>query len=299
VARVNIYNNLVTLWDTTSTGGAGHTDLIIFSPGVDIPNGGVAGVPHDIVVQHNTVIPFNNQSCFGGVYFSVANVPPTNHAPPWSQSITNNIWIQDNVLCKQTTGDWGLTGMTALTDYMGSPSASPNDITQRFYGNLMYGQGGTLYTWPANNTASNTVFTYNADSTLNTPSLTTTYGPPTPPHQTGWLGVSGPVTLLSISVTPISPTIGVGGTVQLTATGNYSNGSTANLTSTATWASSSTANATVAAGLVTGVAAGATVISASQSGVTGTDPVTVVTMGSGPTVIHGQFTAQGNSVIKK
>jgi len=77
----------------------------------------------------------------------------------------------------------------------------------------------------------------------------------------------------SISVSPSSATVGVGQTVQLTATI-----SPASTTTTINWTSSNNAVAGVStSGLVTGVAAGSATISASGSGVTGTASVTVTT----------------------
>jgi len=66
-------------------------------------------------------------------------------------------------------------------------------------------------------------------------------------------------TLKSIAVTPASGSIIVGKTVQLTATGTYSDGSTQNLTSSVAWTSSSSAVASVSStGLATGLSAGST-----------------------------------------
>ncbi|HEY2677549.1 MAG TPA: Ig-like domain-containing protein [Steroidobacteraceae bacterium] len=59
------------------------------------------------------------------------------------------------------------------------------------------------------------------------------------------------IALVSINVTPPSPQIAAGGSAQLTATGNYTDGSTPNVTPTAAWASSAPGVATVSAGLVT------------------------------------------------
>ena len=65
--------------------------------------------------------------------------------------------------------------------------------------------------------------------------------------------VTAPV-LQSITVTPANPTFPKGTTLQLTATGTYSNNSTQNLTSQVTWSSS---NANVTFGATAGLAAGA------------------------------------------
>jgi len=64
-------------------------------------------------------------------------------------------------------------------------------------------------------------------------------------------------TLVSISITPGSTALTVGGTQQLTAAANYSDGSTANINSFVTWTSSNSTIATVnSTGLVGAAAAG-------------------------------------------
>jgi len=86
------------------------------------------------------------------------------------------------------------------------------------------------------------------------------------------------VTLSSISVAPASgasTSVVAGLTLQLKATGSYSDGTTKDLSSSVTWSSSDDHTATVVAGLVTGVAAGAVTISAKSDSVTGTDALTV------------------------
>jgi hypothetical protein len=155
--RVYIANNLVTLWDITAQGGStsSHTGLIVFSPGIDRPNGGVPGIPHDVVVQHNTVVPYGNQTCWASVYFSVMGT----WKPPFPQSATNNMWIIDNVLCRQPQGQWGLQGMPGLTQYMGVPSTPPFDMAQRFRGNVMYVlPGDKVQSFPPHNLSTSKAF---------------------------------------------------------------------------------------------------------------------------------------------
>ena len=89
--------------------------------------------------------------------------------------------------------------------------------------------------------------------------------------------------LVSIDVTPASPSIALGTTQQFTATGTYSDGSTQDLTSTATWSSSNTSQATIsnavgAQGLATGVAAGSTTVTATDAGtaISGSTTLTVL-----------------------
>jgi 6-phosphogluconolactonase len=83
-------------------------------------------------------------------------------------------------------------------------------------------------------------------------------------------------TLSSIAITPATPSIALGTTTQLTATGTYSDGTKKDLSSQVTWASATTTVATVStAGLATSVAVGTSAITAMLGGVTGNDTLTV------------------------
>ena len=81
--------------------------------------------------------------------------------------------------------------------------------------------------------------------------------------------------LNSITVSPSSSSVGVKGTKQFSATGNYSDGSTKDLTATAAWSTSNSSDATVetagqaSPGLATGVSSGSVMISATFSNVAG------------------------------
>jgi uncharacterized protein YjdB len=97
---------------------------------------------------------------------------------------------------------------------------------------------------------------------------------------------TGGQTAASVTVTPASPSIAAGATVQLTATVKAADGST--ITRPVTWSTSAPAVATVStSGLVTGVAAGTATITATSDGQTGTATVTVTqsTPPSGATLV--------------
>jgi outer membrane protein assembly factor BamB len=85
------------------------------------------------------------------------------------------------------------------------------------------------------------------------------------------------VTLTSIAVTPAGPTaVAVGGTLQLTATGRYSDSTTSDLTTQVMWTSSDTTKVSVnATGAVTGVAYGSATVTASLGGISGSATVNV------------------------
>ncbi|MEI9952379.1 MAG: Ig-like domain-containing protein [Pseudomonadota bacterium] len=87
-------------------------------------------------------------------------------------------------------------------------------------------------------------------------------------------------TLVSIAVTPATPSVAKGLTQQFTAVGSYTDTSTQNLTATVTWASSDATKATISnttgsRGLASAVEVGAATISATFSGVSGSTTLTV------------------------
>jgi len=118
-----------------------------------------------------------------------------------------------------------------------------------------------------------------------------------------------PATLVSIGVTPATPSIAKGTTQQFIATGTYTDNSTQNLTGSVTWASSMTAIATISnaydsTGRATSIVEGATTISATLGNVVGSTTLTVTAATlvsiavtpSTPTIPVGvaiQFTATG------
>jgi uncharacterized protein YjdB len=90
----------------------------------------------------------------------------------------------------------------------------------------------------------------------------------------------GTGTLVSLAITPASPTITVGGTQQYAATGSFSDGTTQDITLTTHWSSSSATVATIAnapsvAGLATAEGSGTTAIGGNSGGVTNSATLTV------------------------
>jgi 6-phosphogluconolactonase (cycloisomerase 2 family) len=79
-----------------------------------------------------------------------------------------------------------------------------------------------------------------------------------------------PPALVSISVTPPTPTVTAGQTQQFKATGSYSDGSSSDITTSVTWSTGSVDIATInSVGLLTAVAAGTTTVSASSGSLSG------------------------------
>ena len=93
-------------------------------------------------------------------------------------------------------------------------------------------------------------------------------------------GGGGAPTLTSIAVGPAPISVARGASLQLRATGTWSDGSTTDVTAQSTWNSTVPIVASVSgSGLLTGQEIGAASITASSSGVTGTGPATVTSAG--------------------
>jgi hypothetical protein len=85
-----------------------------------------------------------------------------------------------------------------------------------------------------------------------------------------------PATLTGLVVVPTSPTVGINGTVQFSATGIFSDNSTQDLTSLVTWNSSAANVALISgAGVATGLTTGTTTVTASYQGIIGSSTLTV------------------------
>lgn len=185
--------------------------------------------------------------------------------------------------------------------------------TQPFVATGHYSDGTTTnitsqVTWQSSNTgvatiASTGVATAAAFGSTN---VTASFGGVTSPASALTVPVA---TLSSIAVTATPPVVRIGSTVQLTATGTYSDGSTSDITShITTWHSSDTAIATVNTnGLVSGVATGTASITASLDDVTSAplimtvpaptlESITITPSGLPSIQIHGeqQFRAIGH-----
>lgn len=103
-----------------------------------------------------------------------------------------------------------------------------------------------------------------------------------------------PITLVSLSVSPQTGTLPIGGQQSFTATALYSDGSTADVTSLVTWSSSDTNVATInASGLATAVAQGTFVITATLGAISdSTQTFTVRAQTAYVTNINGNSVSQ-------
>jgi hypothetical protein len=98
------------------------------------------------------------------------------------------------------------------------------------------------------------------------------------------------VTLVSIALTPSNPSVAPGATVQLAATGTYSDSTTRDLTGSVTWISSNLSVATIASGLATGVAVGVATIQANSGPIYNSNQVILTVPGPGTFTPTGSMT---------
>jgi len=171
-----------------------------------------------------------------------------------------------------------LIGLSSIVIAPASPPSLPVGETQQFTATGVYDDGSRVdltrsVTWSSSNSA---VASIDAVGSARGPAAGTTT------IQASAAGINGTtqlrvVSLTSIAIDPPNPTIAVGGTLQFSATGTYSDGTTTrNLTNVVMWTSDSSAVATInASGLATGVGAGATIIRARSGTIEGTTPITV------------------------
>ena len=144
--RIKVYNNLVLFRDPNVIGGARNTGIQI------------AANSTDFVFQHNTMVAAPGTDCWNSLFFDV----PTGTKWPPAESMTHNIWILDNVLCRPPTGDFGAQGAIGLNYYMGDPAP----VASRYIGNVMLAPSGSkIAEFPPGNLLTKAPIQYHLDST--------------------------------------------------------------------------------------------------------------------------------------
>lgn len=104
-----------------------------------------------------------------------------------------------------------------------------------------------------------------------------------------------PPTLQTITVTPAKPTLKLGRSLQMTATGHYSYGADKDLTTTVTWSNASSTIVSVSSG---GLAyAGGTPITGTPVTITATDATTAIAGTTTVTLIPDAFTISGGASV--
>jgi hypothetical protein len=222
---------------------------------------------------------------------SVVNVTPT---ASWASSNTTVAMVAAGSASGLTAGTtaisaslWGVTSPAVtltvipaitLTSIAVTPATPANlqvGLTQPFIATATYSDGTmanitSSSTWVSSNTTVATVSAGIASgltpgNTLITASRSGVTSP-------GVALTVVPTTLSSVTVTPAAPaSLHIGATLQLTATGSYSNGTSANISSSVIWLSSNTTIAAVSnLGLVLGISSGSANITTVTSGITST-----------------------------
>ncbi len=126
---------------------------------------------------------------------------------------------------------------------------------------------------------------------VGTATVTAAYGGST---GTGSLEIT-PAQLVSLSISPPSPTVSAGLDLQLQASGSFTDGSVQDLTGQAAWSSSDPAAATISpAGLAHGVAGGSATIEAAVGGVTASTTLAV----TGAAVVYVSITPAAVTVAR-
>jgi len=204
------------------------------------------------------------QNAYCGSFQVVATSTPGNLSDAASVTVTG---------CTVPVASVSVTPSTAtvLAGQTVQLTATPKDAN----GNPL---SGRTVTWSSNNT-SVAVADVNGKVTGVAPGSATITA--TSEGQSGTAAITvTSVPVASVTVSPASASVGVGQTVQLTATPKDANGNTLS-GRVVTWSSGNTSAATVnGSGLVSGVAAGSATITATSEGQSGTSAITVT--GAGP-----------------
>ncbi|MGC2108237.1 MAG: hypothetical protein WA655_01890 [Candidatus Korobacteraceae bacterium] len=107
----------------------------------------------------------DGSACGEAIYFN--SLQSWGWPPP--QSYTHNLWVLNNALCRQLTGDWGAQGTAGLTYYMGDPAP----LAPRFVGNVLFvPQGDQVQSFPTCNLATQAALTFDSNWRLLSPVYT-------------------------------------------------------------------------------------------------------------------------------
>ena len=161
----------------------------------------------------------------------------------------------------------------------------PKGASQQFTATGTYSDGSSAdltasATWSSSTT---TVATISSSGLLSTFKQGTTLVTATSGSVSGSTNATvGPRKLVSVAISPVNATVSAGATIQLTATGTFSDGHTSDLTAKGSWFSSTKKVATIGldTGLVTALKNGATTIKFRASGLIVTTALTVGPVGT-------------------
>jgi Bacterial Ig-like domain (group 2)/PKD domain len=246
---------------------------------------------------------------------SISNAPPT-------QGLATGVGMGTATISATSGSISGSTMLTvtaaALVSIVVTPALQsiPLGTTQQFTATGTYTDGSMQNITTTVQWSSDTTTVASISNAPPTQGLATGVGMGTATIRATLNSISGsatltvtPAVLVSIAVTPMTPSIALGTTQQFIATGTYTDGSMQNITTTVVWSSSSAAVATISNaspnnGLATSAGVGTTTITATSGAINGSTTLTVtaavlisITISpTDPTIPLGttqQFTATG------
>ncbi len=234
------------------------------------------------------------QNLTSSAIWSATDVAPaTNAASITAAGLATGNSVGQSTITVTQGGKSASTTLTVTTPALVSISITPANpslprtVTQQFTATGTYTDGSmqnltSSAIWsatdvaPATNVASITAAGLATGNSVGQSTITATQGGKS---ASTTLTVTA-LTLVSISIAPLNPSLIRGTTQQFTATGTFSDGSTLNLTSSAIWSATDVAPATnvasiTASGLATGNSVGQSTITATQGGKSGSTTLTV------------------------
>ena len=250
----------VTVTPRTLTVGVGATAQLTATP-KDANGTALTGRVVTWASDNTAVATVSSMGLVGGVAQGQATITATSEGQSGTAALTVVVLVA-SVTVTPTPATVGIGQTVQLT-------ATPKDAN----GNVLTGR---VVTWASNNTAVATVGSTGLVSGVAQGQATITATSETKSGTAAITVIQVPVA--SVTVTPATPTVFLGQTVQLTATPKDANG---NVLSgrVVTWASDNTAVATVSStGLVTGVTQGQATITATSEAKNGTAAVAVVSL---------------------
>jgi trimeric autotransporter adhesin len=231
-------------------------------------------------LSDKTTKDITSSAQWGSSDSSIASIDATGVATG-SASGTVTITAKSGTL--QANATLNVTAAAAnLSSILISPAASsmPVNTSQQFTATGNYADGSsadltTLVTWASSSSGV---------ATISASGLATAVTAGTTNISASFAGVSASTgltvtapTIVSIAVTPVGLTLGIGINQQYVATATYSDGSSVDLSSGVTWTSSSSSVASInSSGMATTVAAGQATITATVGSLTDTANLTVV-----------------------
>ena len=220
---------------------------------------------------------------------SVASVSPTGLV---SALTTGTSTITAAVPLSQISRSTAVTVLPAVLEAldMSSPISLPAGETQQLTAIGVFSDGTTsdltgLVNWATSSPSLATVSSSGIVAAVSAGVATITATDPLTVISSTTSVTVLPAVLLQVTVTPSPTAVPVYDSVQLTATGHYSDGSTRDVTGQMSWRSADTSIATVSStGILTGVATGQTTINATSASLDGPASTSVAVTGPGITI---------------